>query len=178
MASHRPGPSASYIHLTSRELRILQKLISARSTDQGLAQRAEIIILAFRKWSNSRIAKKCQLSRNTVCLWRDRYADALLKIRELVMRENNERELRNLIEVILTDAPRPGKPVRITAEQKIQLIALACEPLPQPGLPISQWDMPTLAAEAIKRKIVTEISPSYLSRLLAKANLHPHKMKY
>lgn len=51
MTSHRLGPSTSHIFLTSRELRILQKLCSAHSTDQGLTQRAEIIQLTFRKWS-------------------------------------------------------------------------------------------------------------------------------
>lgn len=178
MPSHIPGPQASSISLIAREIKILEKFVTARHTDQGLAMRAAIILYAFRKWSNSRIARVCDVSRTTVTLWRDRYAQAQPGLREFVSNHGSDTELRGLIESVLKDTPRPGKPARITAEQKIAIIALACESLPQPQIPQSQWDAPTLAAEAIRRGIVSAISPSWISRLLAKADIHPHKMKY
>lgn len=39
----------------------------------------------------------------------------------------------------LEDAPRPGKPAVISAEQLCQIVALACEAPEKSGRPISQW---------------------------------------
>jgi hypothetical protein len=178
MSSHRSGPPATPIILTALEMRILEKFKTARKTDQGLAVRAEIIILACRRRANTKIARLLNISTPTVILWRTRYAEVSPKILSLVQQNAAEIDIRTLIVETLQDAPRPGTPCRITSEQKIALIALACEKLPQEGLPQSQWDAPTLAAEAIKRGVVLDISPSWVSRILAKADIHPHKMKY
>ncbi len=37
------------------------------------------------------------------------------------------------------DEPRQGAPVKFTAEQVVQIMALACEAPQVCGLPISQW---------------------------------------
>ena len=66
----------------------------------------------------------------------------------------------------LTDAPRPGTPTRITDEQVVRIVALACEPPAQSQRPISQWAGRELADEIIKRGIVEQISPRHAARLL------------
>ena len=70
------------------------------------------------------------------------------------------------VEDRLTDAPRPGKPRTITAEQECQIIALACEAPSESGRPISQWTGREIADEIKRRGIVDEISPRHASRLL------------
>ncbi len=68
----------------------------------------------------------------------------------------------------LEDAPRPGGPARITAEQICQIIALACEAPSVSGRPISQWSSTELAAEIVQRGIVAQISPRHAARILKK----------
>jgi putative transposase len=72
------------------------------------------------------------------------------------------------VEERLTDAPRPGKPVRITDHQVCQIVALACEAPVRVGRPISQWTAREIAAEITQRQIVDHISPRHAARLLKK----------
>src|SRR5271157_4753393 len=86
--------------------------------------------------------------------------------------------MRAHIKRILSDAPRSGSPSRLSTEQKITIIGLACEPLPQKFVPQSRWDAPALVREALRRGIVTQISVSYVTRLLERAEVKPHKSRY
>jgi putative transposase len=71
----------------------------------------------------------------------------------------------------LEDIPRPGKPSKITAEQRCQIVALACE---QPKeRPISHWTGPEIAEEIMQRGIVERISPRHATRLLKKGISNP-----
>ena len=58
----------------------------------------------------------------------------------------------------LQDGPRPGAPARITADQRCQIEALACEKPEKSGRPITQWTAREIADEVMKRKIVESIS--------------------
>jgi putative transposase len=42
-----------------------------------------------------------------------------------------------MVEAALDDAQRPGGPATFTAEQIVQIVALACEPPEKSGRPIS-----------------------------------------
>jgi transposase len=70
------------------------------------------------------------------------------------------------IEDRLQDAPRPGAPAQITADQRCQIEALACEKPEKHGRPITNWTAREIADELKKRKIVTNISPRHAARLL------------
>ena len=59
-----------------------------------------------------------------------------------------------------------------------QIMAIACEPPELSGRPVDHWTHRELADEAIKRKIVSSISPSQVGRFLAAADLQPHRSKY
>jgi transposase len=85
--------------------------------------------------------------------------------------------LREAILDVLSDAPRPGAPATFTAEQVSQIVALACEPPKLSGRPIDHWTLRELRDEAIKRKIVTDISVSQIGRFLQQAAVQPHRKK-
>jgi transposase len=85
--------------------------------------------------------------------------------------------LREAIVDVLSDAPRPGTPATFTAEQVSQIVALACEPPKLSGRPIDHWTLRELRDEAIKRKIVTDISVSQVGRFLQLAAVQPHRKK-
>lgn len=66
----------------------------------------------------------------------------------------------------LEDIPRPGKPPEITAEQRCQIVALACEAPAERS--ISHWTGKEIAQEIMQRGIVKQISPRHAARLLKK----------
>jgi putative transposase len=66
----------------------------------------------------------------------------------------------------LEDLPRPGTPARITADQRCQIEAMACEDPEDSSRPISQWTSREIADEVMKRGIVDSISPRHAARLL------------
>jgi hypothetical protein len=66
----------------------------------------------------------------------------------------------------LSDAPRSGKPPKITAEQICAIVAMACEAPSQAGRPITHWTQREIADEVIKRGIVERISPRHAARIL------------
>jgi putative transposase len=70
------------------------------------------------------------------------------------------------IEDRLQDAPRPGAPSRITADQRCQIEALACEKPEKSGRPISHWTAREIADEMMERKIVESISVRHATRFL------------
>jgi transposase len=174
----RSGPPAKKIVLSAREIHILRQFVHARKTNQGLAMRAIIILYAWQQKLTGRIAQLTHHSRTTVQLWRDRYAKAYTQLQTLLKTEVSNAELRVQMTCILSDAPRTGAHSRITPEQKIAIVGLACEPLPQPFVPQSQWDATAVAAEAIRRNIVDQISASYVCRLLERVELKPHRCRY
>lgn len=94
---------------------------------------------------------------DTVRLWRDRWVGLQgIGLEALSVAER------------LQDAPRPGAPARITAEQRCQIAALACEAPSKSGKPISQWTGREIAEELKVRGIVEQISPRHASYLLKK----------
>jgi hypothetical protein len=66
----------------------------------------------------------------------------------------------------LADLPRPGAPAGISASQRCQIEALACEKPEGSERPISHWTGREIADELIKRNIVDHISPRHAGRLL------------
>jgi putative transposase len=116
-----------------------------------------VILAAAAGINNSQIARQEGVTVDTVRLWRTRWLGLqAVSLDELSVADR------------LTDAPRPGKPVRITDHQVCQMIALACEAPVQAGRPISQWTAREIAAEITQRRIVPQISPRHAARLLKK----------
>jgi transposase len=71
-----------------------------------------------------------------------------------------------MIEAVLTDTPRSGTPATFTAEQSVQMVAVACEPPAESGRPIRHWTPREVADEVRKRGIVETISTRSVGRFL------------
>lgn len=67
--------AAAPLLIPDQEKQILQGLVKAPSTPQGIALRARIVLLAGSGMANYAIAKKLSVGRPTVLLWRDRFAE-------------------------------------------------------------------------------------------------------
>src|SRR3712207_6134693 len=108
-----PQPKAAAIPLSAEHRAQLESLARAHSTPQQLALRARIILLAGQGLGVTETAQQLGVWRKTVSTWRARW-QARASMDSLAER--------------LADAPRPGAPARITAEQICALVAQACEP--------------------------------------------------
>jgi putative transposase len=153
-----PIPKAKEVILTEAERQGLEKLLKRHQTGQQIAMRARIVIAAADGLKNKEIVQKYQVTADTVRLWRNRW----VKIQGIALDDLS-------IEDRLQDAPRPGAPARITADQRCQIEALACEKPEKAGRPITQWSAREIADELIKQKIVSEISPRHAARLLKRS---------
>jgi putative transposase len=149
------GPKPPRIDLSAEERRELGGLIRRHTTAQQVAMRARIIVAAADGQNNSQIARQLGVHVETVRLWRARWLGLqVVSLEDLSMEER------------LTDAPRPGAPAHITAEQVCQVVAFACEAPEKAGRPISQWSSREIADEIMKRGIIDHISPRHAARLL------------
>lgn len=138
----------------------MEEITRSRQLPHSLVQRAKIVLLAAAGYNNKTISQELHLQEETVGIWRKRWLSAS---DELAACETNNKALRQCIELVLADAPRPGIAPVFTPEQVCQIIALACETPPDY---LSHWTRITLAEEAIKRGIVETISPTTVGRFL------------
>ena len=169
-----PGKAAKVV-ISERQQVVLRELSRSKSEGRMIVQRATIILRAFEGVANEVIAKEVQLERKQVGVWRRRWQAAGEALTRLECQE--PRQLREAIRETLRDAPRSGSPGRFTAEQIVQIIAVACEPPEKSGRPITHWTHRELRDEIIKRLIVDLISESHLGTILSQAALKPHRRR-
>ena len=167
------GPPAKTVTLTAQQRDILESFDRASSTSQRLAERSRVVLLANEGTSNEGIGRALGVDRQMVRRWRSRWADAEERLLEAENEEATDKDLRNLVVDVLSDAERCGVPCKFTPEEVTAIIALACEPPSDSGLPVSHWTPPELAREAIKRGIVESISPRQVDRFLARRVFGP-----
>jgi putative transposase len=150
-----PNPKPPMVDLTKAEQAELEKLIKRHNVAQQIALRARIVLAAGAGKNNSQIVRDLQVSLDMVRLWRQRWLDLQpIALADLSVEER------------LEDLPRPGAPVQITAEQRCQIEALACEKPQGSDRPISHWTGREIADEIMKRGIVERISARHAGRLL------------
>jgi putative transposase len=150
-----PTPKAQVVKLSEKERQELEKLVSKHQTGQQMALRARIILAAGSGETNTAIGQKYEVKHATVKLWRNRW----VKLQDISLEDLS-------VEQRLSDAPRPGAPAKITADQRCKIEALACEKPENSERPISQWTAREIADEVMKRKIVDSISGRHAARLL------------
>ncbi len=151
------GPKPVSMELSEEERQALEALVRRKSTGQQVALRARMILAAAEGLNNAQIGRQLGVEADTVRLWRGRWrAWQAVALAEVSAAER------------LADAPRPGAPARITAEQVCRMVALACEAPSASGRPISQWTGREIADEVVRRGIVEGISPRHAGRLLKK----------
>jgi len=150
-----PTPKAQVVKLSEKERQELERLVSKHQTGQQMALRARIILAANSGQTTTAIAQKHEVKHDTVKLWRNRW----VKLQDISLDDLS-------VEQRLSDAPRPGAPARITADQRCRIEALACEKPEASERPITHWTAREIADELKKRQIVENISPRHAARLL------------
>lgn len=166
-----PGKAAKVV-ITERQRDILRRMVRSRSCPRGLAQRAEIILLAFDRWQNGPIADRLGCERHAVGVWRRRWSDALDTLVRIECLEGLP-ALEAAVEEVLSDNPRSGCPGAFAPEQVARILAVACEPPEDSGRPVTHWTPTELAEEVVARGIVPAISVRHVGRFLKVPNFNP-----
>ena len=149
------GPKPPAVNLSDKEREGLEQLVRRHSTPQQIALRGRIVLAAAQGKNNAQVAREFGIMVGTARLWRDRWLILQpISLDDLTIAER------------LEDLPRPGTPARITADQRCQIEAMACEKPEDSDRPISQWTSREIADEVMKRGIVDSISPRHAARLL------------
>lgn len=149
------GPKPIQLELSAAERTDLEQLVRRHTTPQQIALRARIVLAAATDANNGQIARLEGVNIDTVRLWRQRWLIcAAVSLDDLPVLDR------------LSDAPRSGKPARITDAQVCHILELACEAPERSGRPISHWSEREIADEIKARGIVDVISDRHAARLL------------
>jgi len=159
------GPKPKLIQLTDRQRKILEQIIRRAQSAQCMVTRSKIILMADEGLHNQYIADDLGIHIQTPRRWRNRWAEAAARLKELEA-ELEDKVLAPHIEDVLSDEPRSGRPATFEPEQICQIIALACEPPEASDRPVTHWTHAELADEVIKRNIVESISSRSVGRFL------------
>ena len=98
--------------ISDAERQGLEKLVKRHQVGQQIALRARIVLAAADGLKNKEIVAKYSVTADTVRLWRNRW----VKLQDISLDDLS-------IEERLQDAPRPGAPAQITADQRCQIEA-------------------------------------------------------
>ena len=141
----RPGRPTTRVIVSPSERATLEQWARRRTTAQGLAQRARIILECAVSRPDTEIAADLRITRQTVGRWRRRFL---------------QKRLDGLV-----DEARPGAPRRITDAQVEQVII---DTLEKPPRDATHWSTRTLAKQL-------ELSHSTVGRIWRAFGLQPHR---
>jgi len=141
------GRSLPLLELSEAERRELQSLASRRSTAQGLAERARIVLACAEGDQNQQVAARLGVAKNTVGKWRRRFLDQRLEG--------------------LRDEPRSGAPRTIEDEQIEALIVRTLESTPPDA---THWSSRGMAK-------ASGLSISTVQRIWRAFGLQPHRLE-
>jgi transposase len=136
------------------------------TSEQRLVRRSQMVLTMAAGANNEQAARQLGLHPQSMRKWRARWLEAVPRLEALEAEDSTEQVLSAAIIAVLTDAPRAGTPPTFTPEQLCQILALACERPEDSDRPVTHWTPPELAAEAVKRGIVSSISPRTVGRVL------------
>ena len=162
-----PSPAiASEIQLTTRQRACLEQLVRRQTSPQRLVRRAKILLALETGANQCHVTRQMHLNRGTVRVWRKRWGTFAPKLEQVEAAEGSDKALTALIVEALTDHPRAGTPATFTAEQIVQIVAVACEDPADSARPISHWTPREVADEVRQRGIVETISTRSVGRFL------------
>ena len=149
------GRQAPVVKLSRKERNALEALVRQSTAPQRDVVRAKIALMADEGQTTAAIAASLGISLPSVSKWRGRAArHGMSGLREV---------------------QRPGRPRRIGEAQRLQLLALACEPAEAQGRATPTLD--ELCERAVEQRVVERISRSHLQRILQAGDVRPHRVR-
>ena len=149
------GRQAQAIKLSREDRKALELVTRRSSAEHRHVVRAQIALMAHAGETTTAISQATGVSVQTVSHWRTRLA---------------RQGVQGLQEVA-----RSGRPRRIGAAQRLELLSLACERAEPQGRATPTLD--ELVDRAIERGVVSQLSRSHLQRILQAGDLRPHRVR-
>jgi transposase len=140
-----PSPAAAPIELSVDEREALEAWTRRRTSAAALSLRSRIVLACAAGESNSEVARRLGVHRNTVSLWRRRFLEFRLDG--------------------LLDEPRPGQPRKITDAKVEEVITKTLESTPENA---THWSTRSMAAEV-------GLTQTAVSRIWRAFGLQPHR---
>ena len=162
------GKRSVAVEVTRKQRAVLEPLTRAKLAPQRLVERCRIVLMSAAGRNNEDQGDELGVDRQRVRRWRHRWARASAALAAAEEDGATDQDLEQLILRVLGDDDRSGAPPKFTPEQLAAIIALACEPPADSGLPVSHWTPSELARQAVKRRIVESISARHVDRFLAR----------
>jgi transposase len=145
------------VRVSQSEARELERIVREQRGEARLYRRARMVLLAASGASISSIARQTGTNRTRVGEWLRRFETAGVEG--------------------LVDQPRSGRPPEVTALERHQVIAAACEKPSAFGLDRAVWSHESLAEALESSGRVRAVSSSTVGRILAEAEIKPHRVK-
>jgi putative transposase len=159
-------PVSPRMQLTARQQACLEQIARRQTSPQRLVRRAKILLALETGATECHVARQMHLNRGTVRTWHQRWLALAPKLEQIEAAGGSDKVLITRIVEALTDHPRPGTPATFTAEQIVQIVAVACEDPADAGRPVSHWTPREVAEEVRKRGVVETISTRSVGRFL------------
>jgi hypothetical protein len=170
-------PQAVIFSISSLQQALLQRLVRRQSADQRLVRRASIILALAADPCVQTTAQRLCLNRLTVRHWRDRWLLAVPQLQQAEQEAVAEVALLSVIEQMLADEPRPGRPLNYTPcgsdkkgnEERIRqaLFSLLHSPPSEHAINRTSWRIQDLY-ECLHRQGVS-VGQRAISRLVREA---------
>jgi transposase len=151
---------ATQVRLEPGERKALETLLRAHGCTLAEQRRARILLLADEGQSTTGIAQALGIDADTVSRWRKRAATG---------------GLGEDVHAALADAARSGRPRTIDAVRRAQIVATACDPLPD-GQGLAGWTLDLLHEDLPLRGIEAP-SRSSIHRILTEGDVQPHRFE-
>jgi len=143
--------------LSEQERVELERRTRASTAMQREALRAKIVLGCANGKPAHEVAQRLAVSKRCVEKWRARF------VRERLAG--------------LDDLPRDGRKLKYDTNTRIEIIALACEPLAMEGNKPIRRTIEELRELAVQRDIVKQIAWSTVQRILSEADVRPHHVR-
>ena len=136
-----------HVQLTQTDRDYLEALISKGKLKARSYRRALGLLELDRGKTYTVVAETLGVALPTLSLWAAQYREKGLKM--------------------LDDRPRPGRPIKISGDQRAKITALACS---EPPEGYARWHLRLLADKAVELGYCEEISHTEVANILKKTN--------
>jgi len=160
-----PSPAVSpRVQMTAQQRACLEQIARRQTSPQRLVRRAKILLARETGVTQCHVMRQLHLKRGTVQRWGRRWGVLAPKLAQMATEEGSATALTTILVGALADHPRAGTPATLTAEQIVQMVAVACADPADSGRPVRHWTPREVAEEVRKRGIMETISPRRVGR--------------
>lgn len=163
------------LELSAKLIEGFSRILAKRTSQKREIERV-LIVFELRNNNPLQVAKLLKCHKETVYRWYHRAKELTMVFEQHPVMSNAE--LERFLRLFLKDKERAGAPLVYTPEQQCSIVAIASEKPRKYGIESSKWTHWELAMVANRDGITKSISPSTVGRILAEANIKPHRSKY